>query len=55
VQSLAPQPSKRHAAKLFSSPEQYRLSIQKRSVSTAQPGLVTSEVAITASFQNVTS
>jgi hypothetical protein len=32
VQSLAPQPSKRHDDKFFSSPVQYKLSIQKRSV-----------------------
>lgn len=32
VQSLAPHPSKRHSDKLFSSPVQYKLSIQKRPV-----------------------
>lgn len=30
VQSLAPQPSNRHDDKFFSSPVQYKLSIQKR-------------------------
>jgi hypothetical protein len=40
VQSLAPQPSKRHAVKFFSSPVQYKLSIQKRPALSAQPRLL---------------
>jgi hypothetical protein len=40
VQSLAPQPSKRHAVKFFSSPVQYKLSIQKRPALTEAQSLL---------------